>query len=108
MNDRLSDYADKGEVMKVVAICLVILPLCACWTTGNGEKVGTIIKVADEGMFSTTHEFEIVRGGMAGGAGSFSITPACITVEEGNPQLEAIRDAFNKQIEVVVNYRQGA
>jgi len=82
-----------------------MLLLTGCWTTGQGEKVGTVIKVADEGLFRTTHEFEIVRGGMNGGQGSFSIKPSCITVED-TELLQQVRAAFNSQREIVVMYRQ--
>jgi len=75
--------------------------------TARGEKVGTVIKFAQEGYFAKTWEGEIVRGGMNGGSGSFSITPLHFTVMDESliPKVQA---AFDSQKEVVVTYEQHA
>ena len=86
---------------------LLILPfvfLQACgWQTASGTKVGTVIKLSQQGAFHSTWEGELIRGGMANGSGAFSITPLHFTVD--NPSmLPAVQDALDKQYEVEVTY----
>lgn len=38
----------------------LILLLTGCWEVSNGEKVGTIVKFAKEGMFIKTWEGELI------------------------------------------------
>jgi hypothetical protein len=71
---------------------------------GNGEKVGSVIKVSQEGVLNTTNEVEIVRGGMNGGSGSFSTTPLNGTVTDDAVYAQ-LKDALNGQYEVKVQYR---
>lgn len=91
-----------GFIAMIFLLAIVAAPH---WQTGKGEKVGTIIKLADEGMFNTTHEMEIVRGGMNGGQGSFSMTPVCITISD-DKLLVSAQKAFDEQKEIVVKYNQ--
>lgn len=75
------------------------------WNTGNGEKVGTVIKIAQQGMWHKTWEAEIVRGGMVNGSGGFSTTPLHLTISDGDTgNLQRLQDAFDKQYEVKVKY----
>lgn len=69
----------------------------------TGMKIGTPIKVADEGFWIKTHEVEIVRGGMANGSGSFSTTPLYVTVTDEN-SMRVMQEALDKQQEVEVTY----
>lgn len=73
--------------------------------TGNGQKVGTIIKLSQEGFFIKTWEAEMVRGGMNGGSGSFSTTPLHVTIDNLT-LLPAVQQAFDDQKEVVVSYQE--
>ena len=72
--------------------------------TGHGEKVGSVIKVAQEGLLFKTNEVEIVRGGMNGGSGSFSTTPLNATINDPG-LLAKVKDALDKQYEVRVTYQ---
>ena len=96
--------------MKIVKIAIVValsLILCSCWQTATGEKVGTVIKFAQEGAFVNTWEGELIRGGMQGGSGAFSTTPLHFTVED--PALvQKVEEALTGQYEVVVKYRREA
>src|SRR4029077_18527596 len=88
-----------------VAMGLVVL-LSGCGRlTGRGEKVGTIIKVSQEGFFFKTWEVEIIRGGMNGGSGGFSTKPLHVTVMNED-LLPEVRRAFDEQKEVVVTYEE--
>lgn len=96
-----------GVVMVLIVIVLIPFGIvsCAGRQTGQGQKVGTVIKLADEGFFIKTHEMEIVRGGMAAGAGSFSVTPACITITD-DAMLAKAQKSFDDQKEITVKYDQ--
>jgi hypothetical protein len=90
--------------MKKIALLVAVVALSGCnKNTGHGEKVGTIIKLAEEGYWVKTWEGEMVRGGMNGGSGGFSTTPLHFTVRDLS-LLPQVQDAFEKQKEVVVTY----
>jgi len=89
--------------MKKLAVIFALL-LSGCWDTGTGEKVGTIIRLNQQGVLCKTYEGEIIRGGMAGGSGSFG-TIFHFTVE-GRPDLVAkLHEYIEKQTEVKIIYR---
>jgi hypothetical protein len=77
--------------------CLVMFP-----NPGDGEKVGTIIKLSHEGVLCKTGEGQLIRGGMANGSGAFGVTPFDFTVPDSLwPQAE---QAFTSQREVRIRY----
>ena len=91
---------------QILAICVLAATalLAGCGVnTGRGEKVGTIIKLSQEGIFNKTWEAEIVRGGMNNGNGAFSTTPLHLTITDSDTVTKA-QDAFDKQYEVKVKY----
>lgn len=89
---------------KTLAVFVAAMFLTGCGVnTGRGEKVGTIIKLAQEGVFNKTWEAEIVRGGMNNGTGAFSTTPLHLTITDPDTVAKA-QDAFEKQYEVKVKY----
>ena len=93
------------KLTSILLLILAILPLSGCTKlTGSGEKVGSVIKVAHEGLFFKTDEVEIVRGGMSNGSGGFSTTPLKGTVND-DALLAQLKDALNNQYEVKVQYR---
>lgn len=55
---------------KTLALALVCMALSGCWTTQQGQKTGTLVKVSKEGLFWGTYEGEMVRGGFDSGSGS--------------------------------------
>ena|ERR1700682_3283491 len=71
--------------------------------TGRGEKVGTVIKLSQEGYFFKTWEGELIRGGMNNGSGAFSTKPLHFTVDNAD-LLPQVQRAFDEQKEVVVTY----
>ena len=90
--------------MRNVLIIALFLGGCG-WNSGNGEKVGNVIKIAQEGAWHKTWEVEIIRGGMSNGSGGFSTTPLHLTISDDDPvDLAKLEDAFDKQYEVKVRY----
>jgi len=85
-----------------LAMAVVILTGCNK-QVGRGEKVGTIIKLSQEGYFVKTWEGEMVRGGMNGGSGAFSTKPLHFTVAD-QQLLPLVQKAFDDQREVVVTF----
>ena len=72
---------------------------------GSGEKIGTIVKVSDDGVFHATWEAEVIKGGMGNGSGSFSTKPEWVTLT--TPQDVAFaQKAMNEQREVVIDYTE--
>lgn len=90
--------------MKYVAMLLLVV-VGGCWTfpnPGDGEKVGTIIKLSHEGILCKTGEGQLIRGGMANGSGAFGVTPFDFTVSD---ELWARADSFfESQTEVRIHY----
>lgn len=80
----------------------IILTSCSINTPSEGAKIGRIVKLANEGIFSKTYEGELIRGGITDGSGSFG-NSFHFTIED--PQLINIaKDAMEKQHEVVMYY----
>ena len=73
---------------------------------GSGERIGTIVKLSQEGILNKTWEIEIVRGGLNAGQGGFGVKPFYATVPEKykSTLLPQLQDAFNRQIEVKIGY----
>lgn len=71
---------------------------------GTGEKVGSIVKLSEVGIFCKTWEAQLVRGGMANGSGSFGVQPFDFTIENG-ALVEQVRAAMEASQEVRLHYR---
>jgi hypothetical protein len=88
-------------------ILMFILPLflSGCLVTGQGEKRGEIVKLAQEGVVCKTWEGELIRGGMSNGSGSFGVRPFAFTVENLN-LLEKVKFALenNKEVKLVYHH----
>lgn len=90
--------------LSAMVVAPLVLLLAGCTRiVGTGDKVGSVIKVSNEGTFSKTNEIEIVRGGMNGGSGGFSTTPLLATINDPGILAKA-NDALDKQYEVKVKY----
>jgi hypothetical protein len=89
---------------KILIPVLLVIVLAGCnRMTGRGEKVGTVIKLSQEGYFFKTWEGEMVRGGMNNGSGAFSTKPLHFTID--NPDLlPLVQKAFEEQKEVVATF----
>lgn len=89
--------------MRLILIVVAAVTASACWTVGEGEKVGIVTRVAQTGAFCKTYEGTIVRGGLSGGSGAFS-QPFDFTIE--NPSdLRGLTEAMERGDEVRITYR---
>jgi len=84
----------------VVFVPFAMLSSC---DTSVGQRVGVIVKVADEGKFMKTHEAELIRGGMSNGGGAFGAKPFDFTISNSKVYKDAMR-AMQTQHEVNVSY----
>jgi hypothetical protein len=92
--------------MRKVILFAALLLVCGCnRMVGRGEKVGTIIKLAQEGFWVKTWEGEMIRGGMNSGNGAFSTKPLHFTVMDES-LLPKVQAAFDNQKEVIVTYEE--
>jgi hypothetical protein len=92
--------------MKKNLIMLACLTLTACYQTQEGDKVGTVTKLAKQGVIIGTWEGQIIRGGLAGGSGGFGQSFE-FTVEK--PEVLAqLQSAMNAQQEVKIHYHKEA
>jgi hypothetical protein len=82
---------------------MLMLSGCSGRLVNQGEKVGSVIKVAQQGMWVKTWEIEVVRGGMSNGSGAFSTTPLHATINDPD-LLKKAQKAFDEQYEVKVTY----
>lgn len=92
--------------MTKIALTVVALLAVGCGirTPGEGEKIGQIVRATSEGIFCTTFEAQLIRGGMTDGSGSFGVTPFTFTIT-GSTQAEQIKQYMRDQTEVIIRYR---
>lgn len=89
---------------KIILIGLLALFLQGCWEVSKGEKIGTIVKLAKEGLIIGTWEAELIRGGINNGSGSFGTT-FHFTIEN-SALVEIASKALNQQQEVIIKYHK--
>lgn len=94
----------KGFTIGAVLLLLLVFCITGCThPVAEGQKVGTVIKVAKEGVINGTYEMEVIRGGMSNGSVGFSTTPLHATIND--PELlKKAQDALEGQYEVRVWY----
>ena len=91
-------------LMVSTTFTLLVLGGCGINATdpGEGEKVGQVIKLTNQGVFSTTWEAELIRGGLSNGSGGFGVKPFDFTVP--NKLAEKVREYMENQTEVKIKY----
>lgn len=89
---------------KSILLCLISLFLTGCWETEKGEKVGTIVKFAKEGIIFGTWEAELIKGGMNEGSGAFGKS-FHFTVENSE-LISRLNYALTNQKEVRITYHK--
>lgn len=92
---------------KVMLMLLLVIPLIftGCWEVSNGEKIGQITSIAQQGLFVKTWEAQIVRGGMNNGSGVTGQV-SHFTVENNNELVEQLTNAMYDGKEVKVKFHQ--
>lgn len=81
---------------------MVAMTSCTINTPKKGQKIGRIVKIADEGLLHSTCEGELIRGGIVDGSGSMG-TSFKFTIE-GYKLRDLAYQAFEKQQEVIITY----
>lgn len=89
--------------IKTLAALVAAVALTGCIDTGNGEKIGVVMKTARQGVFCTTNEVEIVRGGMNNGTGA--VGSAFHVTVPNDADFKRLTEAMEKQEEVKITYR---
>lgn len=91
--------------MKHLILVLLILTGCHIQTNpGSGMKVGKIVKLSKEGLFSKTWEGELIRGGLNDGSGSFG-NSFHFTIEEDSLAHKAM-EYMDADCEVTIYYER--
>lgn len=92
--------------MKKLALIALIVSsvfLTGCYEVADGEKIGMITRVSQQGVFCKTWEAEIIRGGFSAGSG-VNGQAFHFTIE--NPELvKEVQNAMEKQVEVKIHYK---
>jgi hypothetical protein len=91
------------KVLNVAVAALVAASLSGCWITGDGDKTGFIVKVAQEGSFHDTWEAEMIRGGISNGTGATG-SAFHFTIED-ETLVPIVKEAADKNLEVKVHYK---
>jgi hypothetical protein len=87
----------------LISISIAALALLAgCVQNGDGEKIGTVVRVNKSGAICPTNEVEIVRGGLSNGTGAVGgIFDATV---EDSALLQKLKDAMEHQQEVKITF----
>jgi hypothetical protein len=89
---------------KIISVLILSAAISGCWKTSEGEKIGTLVKIAKEGVIIGTWECELIRGGMNSGSGSFG-NAFHFTIED-NRLLAIAQEAMRQQSEVKIRYHK--
>ncbi len=87
----------------IYVLTCIFLSSCSINNPSDGQKIGRIVKLADEGLFCKTCEGELIRGGIVDGSGSMG-TSFKFTIEDDDELREIAREAFENQFEVIMTY----
>ena len=87
-------------------LMVVIIPVSLTYIyNSHGEQTGNIYKLYKDGLFHTTYEGELVRGGLNNGNGSFGKS-LDFTISASNTKLwNEAQEAFQKQTPVIISYK---
>lgn len=89
-----------------LVILLFPILLGGCWSTGRGEKIGTITRLNRQGLFCKTWEGEIIRGGLNTGSGVMG-QAFHFTIED-DALAKEVENYMNTQQEVRIAYKMEA
>ncbi len=90
---------------KILLALSLALIFSSCGTNipQYGQKIGRIVNLSDAGLFWTTLEGELIRGGLVDGTGSMGASFR-FTIEDQNLKAIAYK-AFSSQSEVKITYQ---
>ncbi len=88
--------------MKYLLLLSCAVLLSGCTYSSNSMKTGQVVSIANEGVWHTTTEVEIIKGSINNGSGAFS-KPFWFTVSD--PTLIAkCNQAFAQEKDIIVEY----
>ena len=90
---------------KLLLIITATSILCGCGVNpnnGDGTRTGQFVALHKKGLFCKTWEAELIKGGMAGGSGSFGVAPFWVTVPE--EMAAQVQNNLDTQAEVEIKY----
>jgi hypothetical protein len=95
----------EGKLLIVLLAILVCFAGCGInFDPGNGEKIGQIVKVSHEGIYTETWEAQLIRGGLTSGSGAFGTVPFNFTIED-EALVKKVQGYMQNQTEVIIKYR---
>lgn len=90
--------------MRIIVCVMMLCMFSSCHpnTPSEGKKVGSIVKLAKEGLFYKTWEGELIRGRLNDGSGSFG--SIFLFVIEDIKLVEKAMYAMENNKEVIIYY----
>jgi len=95
------------EWLIVVVILGILLTLFvgSGGSPGDGQKIGQIVKLSQQGYLRKTWEAQLIRGGLNAGSGSFGTVPFDFTIESDSLRA-LVQSAMEHGTEVVIRYHK--
>lgn len=86
----------------ILLAILTAIVLSGCIQNGDGEKIGTVVRINKSGVLCPTDEVEIVRGGLSNGSGA--VGGIFDATAEDPAILQKLKDAMEHQREVKITF----
>lgn len=90
----------------LIVLAIFVIPIVLIgshWKTAEGEKIGVISKISQEGKFFTTNEAELIRGSLNNGSGAFS---SIFKFTIPDSLMSSSNQYFENNKEVIVHYKK--
>lgn len=84
-------------------VILALLIALSCTPVRNGEKTGTVVRLALHGIWWPTWEASLIRGALSGGSGAFG---AQFDFTVPDQLAMQVQDALDAGSEVKIHYHQ--
>lgn len=93
----------KNSLFSIIITSFLLISGCISGiNSGEGKKIGQIVKIAKHRIFCSTYEAEIIRGGFNGGSG---VNGAALNFTIKNKKLyQDLTDAMENQQEIELRY----
>jgi hypothetical protein len=96
-----------NQVLSIIVTSFLFISGCGSgFDSGDGKKIGQIVKIGEHGVFCSTYEAEIIRGGFSGGSG---VNGLALDFTIKNKKLyEALVVSMENQQEIELSYDKRA
>lgn len=93
----------KNSLFSIIITSFFLISGCISGiNSGEGKKIGQIVKIAKHGIFCSTYEAEIIRGGFNGGSG---VNGAALNFTIKSKKLyQDLTDVMENQQEIELRY----